>query len=342
MSYRYIFYPGSTKFVCPACGQRRFVRYKDTQTGEYLPDKYGKCDRENKCGYHLNPYAKKYKSSVKSAVRIVPVPKRTLFPIPQEVLYNTLGNYQENTLVQYLISKAPHPFTKVDVEKVVSLYYIGTIDLGMGIRSGFDRGYATTFPFIDRQNNIRAIQAKKFNDRGHSSGQPNFVHRIIEGQCTRNRKPIPGWIKAYETNESKVTCIFGEHLLDRYPHNPIVLVEAPKTAVIGTLYFGFPEDQTRPLWLAAGSLGYLTADRCRGLEGRNVFLFPDLSLRGTTYQKWSDRAIELRRRIPKTKFTMSDLLEQGASGQDRFNGADLADYLLRLDWRYFRKDDSLF
>ena len=52
---------------------------------------------------------------------------------------------------------------------------------------------------------------------------------------------LPNWLTPYKKNESKVSCLFGEHLLSKYPHNPIALVEAPKTAIYSTLYFGTPE-----------------------------------------------------------------------------------------------------
>ena len=44
------------KVTCPACGrQKKLVRYIDTQTGRFLADHVGKCDRIFKCGYHYTP-----------------------------------------------------------------------------------------------------------------------------------------------------------------------------------------------------------------------------------------------------------------------------------------------
>jgi len=59
-NFRYILEKGSKKYHCPECTKRRFVLYIDTETGEYLPDHYGRCDRESKCSYQLNPYKDGY------------------------------------------------------------------------------------------------------------------------------------------------------------------------------------------------------------------------------------------------------------------------------------------
>ena len=53
--YKYTLDAGSKKFVCPNCHKKRFVRYLDTTTDNYLSDDYGRCDREQNCGYHKAP-----------------------------------------------------------------------------------------------------------------------------------------------------------------------------------------------------------------------------------------------------------------------------------------------
>ena len=59
-AYRYTFEKGSKKHLCPECRKKRFVRYIDVETQQYIPINYGRCDREMKCGYHLNPYKNGY------------------------------------------------------------------------------------------------------------------------------------------------------------------------------------------------------------------------------------------------------------------------------------------
>ncbi len=45
----------SKKFTCPNCGKQTFVKYVDNETGNYLTEQYGRCDRESKCNFHNAP-----------------------------------------------------------------------------------------------------------------------------------------------------------------------------------------------------------------------------------------------------------------------------------------------
>ncbi len=334
--YPYIFEKTSKKHHCPKCNKIRFVRYIDTQTKEYLPKEYGRCDREVNCGYFLNPYKDGYVNDLsehsikafKSNKVQNPVNTPRRFYIPSQVLNQTLKGYEYNVMIQNLLSNSPFPFEINDIEKIIALYYLGTI------QKGNYKG-AITFPFIDIQGNVRTIQAKQFDENNHTINT-HFLHAMIEKQQLNNNLPLPKWLEDYKKNDKKVSCLFGEHLLKKYPDNPIALVEAPKTALYGTLYFGFPENPNNLLWLAVYNQSSLNLEKCKALKGRHVYLFSDLSKEGKVFDSWNNKAIQIQKELQNTYFTSSDLLEKLASNHDKEKGKDIADYLIHIDWKKFR------
>jgi hypothetical protein len=344
--YRYIFEKGSRKHICPECGKKRFVRYIDTKTGEYLPEQYGRCDREANCGYHLNPYQDGYSKMIwgkeNGNSTVIPIrwkpPSTRKAPQPPvkpvyfdfEAFKRTLRpeHYENNIFIQNLFSRVQFPFDPADVTRVIELYRLGTVSAGY--RSG-----AVTFPFIDIDGNVRAVQVKQFDEANHTTGT-DFLHSILARHYNDIGKQLPEWLEAYMSQDKKVSCLFGEHLLNKFPSNRIALVEAPKTAIYGTLYFGLPETPDQYLWIAVYNKSSFSLDKVKPLQGRFVDVFPDLSKDGGTFREWEAKAKEFERQLPGTQFKMYDFLELEALEEDRVNGEDIADYLIKLDWRLFR------
>lgn len=347
--YRYILDKGNKKHYCPECNKKTYVHYIDTITGDYLPDQFGRCDRESKCTYHLNPYLTGYSKMIWEQEQEQgnrteftdnwkpqhkeqrPTPKAQPVFFDFETFKKTLKpeRYKQNTFIQNLLHRVQFPFDAKEIEKIIALYYLGTI--ASGYRAG-----ANTFPFIDTKGNVRTIQVKQFNNENHTTGT-DFLHSIIEKHHTRNNKPLPEWLEAYLKQDKRVSCLFGSHLLSKYPQNPVALVEAPKTAIYGTLYFGFPEQPENLIWLAVYNKSSFSYDKLKVLQGRDVYTFPDLSKDGNTFKEWETKAKEMENRLPGTKFIFSDLLEQLAPETDKYEGYDIADYLIKQDWRIFRK-----
>jgi hypothetical protein len=347
--HRYSLEKGSKKHHCPECGKKRFVRFVDIETGEYLPEQYGRCDKGDG-HYFVNPYSDGYAKAVweqeqkVTGVTKVTVPKQKYFrtqpkpqPTPEPVFFDfetfkqTLQpeRYEKNTFIQNLFYRVQFPFEVDEVTKVIQLYRLGTV--ANGYRAG-----ANTFPFIDIKGNVRAVQVKQFDEQNHTTGT-DFLHSIIEKHHTRNNKPLPEWLEAYTKQDKRISCLFGEHLLSKYHSNPVALVEAPKTAVYGTLYFGLPETPESLIWLAVYNKSSFSFDKLKALQGRFVYVFPDLSKDGNTFKEWETKAKEYESRLPGTRFIFSDLLEQLAPERDKSEGNDLADYLIKQDWRLFRK-----
>lgn len=336
------------KLDCPYCGAKKHWQlYIDIETGEVLPEHWGRCDNEGKCSEWNDPYKDGYVKMIweqeqgnRSELPNNWKPQRkkaTPQPTPEPVFFDfdtfkqTLQpeRYEKNTFIQNLFYRVQFPFEVNEVTKVIQLYRLGTVI--NGYRAG-----ANTFPFIDMKGNVRAVQVKQFDEQNHTTGT-DFLHSIIEKHHTRNNKPLPEWLEAYTKQDKRISCLFGEHLLSRYPNNPVALVEAPKTAVYGTLYFGLPETPESLIWLAVYNKGSFSFDKLKVLQGRFVCVFPDLSKDGSTFKEWETKAKEYESRLPGTRFIFSDLLEQKATPEQREQGADIADVLITKDWRDFRK-----
>ncbi|MEI8046803.1 MAG: DUF6371 domain-containing protein [Bacteroidota bacterium] len=317
-NYRYQLDKSSKKHICPNCGKKRFVRYFDNEDKQLLPEIYGKCDRSDHCQYHRKPERTNHSEYIPQQT----AKPQPLYFISESVLNKTLKDYDKNTFVQNLLNLA----AVEDVQKIIELYRLGTI--GEGERLG-----ACTFPFIDRSGNIRTIQVKKFDATNHTQGKPCTISCLLINGYARQGKQLPGWLNDFTKNEKQFTCLFGEHLLNEYPSNPVALVEAPKTAIISALYYGLPESPTALLWLAVYNKKTLTVDKCKALAGRKVVLFPDLN----AFKEWNTRTQELKAKIPGTKFIVSDLLERNATPAEINSGLDLADYLTRFNYWKFRQ-----
>lgn len=54
-AFKYSLDKTSKKYVCPNCNKKTFVYYVDQETGNYLSSNFGRCDREQNCGYHKAP-----------------------------------------------------------------------------------------------------------------------------------------------------------------------------------------------------------------------------------------------------------------------------------------------
>lgn len=344
-NYRFQLEKTSKKHTCPSCGKRRFVRFIDTQTGQYLPPIYGRCDREANCNYYLTPYADSFAAEVLRQEKEnqpaqwqphpIPAPKpqppaKPVF-IPFEILQATRTRpLSKNTFIQNLATNIPFPFEMPDLKKVADLYQLGTL------AKGYFAG-AISFPFIDQENRVRAIQIKQFDQHNHTT-KTSFIHAILEQHFQEEKKNLPKWLIAYKQQEKKVSCLFGEHLLKSFPNNPVALVEAPKTCIYATLYFGPPDAASNNLiWLGVYNLSSLSFEKIMVLAGRKVVLFPDLSKDGVAFKLWSEKAKAFESKMPDTKFVVSDLLEQNAAQKDREKGLDLADFLIQQDWRNFRQ-----
>jgi hypothetical protein len=305
--HRYILEPYkgmNTRYRCPTCQQRdkTFSIYIDTETGEHIHPTVGRCNRESNCGHHYTPKQYFQDNNISfdtpkayTPRPVNPQPKPVSF-IPIEVFKASLNPTAFE--INHFVQFLINLFGVGVASQLVSRYFIATSKYWNG---------ATVFWQIDTRGKVRTGKIMLYS--------PTTGKRIKEPFNHIN------WVhKALNQTEFK-QCLFGEHLLiDKT--KPVAIVESEKTAVIASVYL--------PLfiWVAVGSLTNLNAEKCSILKGRTVTLFPDLN----GFEKWSSKAKELSH---LANFIVSDLLERKATEAEKEQGHDLADYLIKYNYKAF-------
>ncbi len=104
----------------------------------------------------------------------------------------------------------------------------------------------------------------------------------------------------------------------------VCVVEAEKTAVI------LSELYPQYVWLAAGGLGEVQADKFRPLRGHKVVLFPDTDPDGKAFRRWSEAATLVMNQVfweDSPPIRVSPLLELHATPDQKSRKIDLVDFL---------------
>ena len=320
-----------SRTTCPACGKPRcFTRYLDTDTGELLPDEYGRCDHEVSCSYAQSPYTRPAGGGLSYATAAERGDERPLPPaapaprparpavappavvsIPADVYRASLVHYERNTLARLLRQH----FGRGVADELLSRFQVGTSAHWPG---------ACVFWLLDEQGRARGGQVVLYDDTGHTVKQPRrcttWAHTALAHACQRRGHAPPAWLADYEAHGQKSPCLFGLPQLATAPAGqPVALVESAKTALLATPYY------PRFVWLATMGLSYLTAERLAPVQGRRLVLFPDAG----ALTPWQRKADELRGL--GFDVTVSAELENLATEAERGAGLDLADVLLR-EW----------
>ncbi len=306
-----------SRFTCPNCNSHGvFVRYV-ADDGSYLSDEVGRCNRENKCGYHYKPkqffadnperkiglkFGKRRKQSrvnygftAKNVSQRTESQQKSFDFIPFEHLKATLGNYDQNAFVQFLIELFPDCID--EIKSVLKAYLVGTYP--------DYHGSYTCFPSVDKQ--MRVCKAKLIRFDAETGKRLKDIG---------DTSSLPSKLKLKEEFNYK-QLFFGEHLLTKYPNKPVAIVESEKSAIIGSLCF------PKFIWLASGSKQWLKADRLQRLGNRSIILYSDAD----GYNAWQQIATDARRQGLDVK--LSSLIERRATDEQKAEGFDLADYLIQ-------------
>jgi len=189
------------RYTCPSCNKSKvFTRYVSNTTGEYLPIKYGKCDRLNNCGYHVSP-KQRLVDFVITTTATKPKPKAE-FLNKTEYYTKLYRDFDTNYFVDYLSIQLG---VKVG-DGLTKLFSLGNGDRG-----------ATLFPYFDEVGNLQSYKTIKYNLR--------------TGKRVKSIKPF------YDSNKNKHPFpLFGTQLLSKYPDRIVAIVESEKTAIMMMYY----------------------------------------------------------------------------------------------------------
>lgn len=302
-NYRYTLEPYNgvkTRYRCPNCNKTaQFTRYIDKETKEYLNDAVGCCSRIIKCAYHFKP--KQYfqennvsfdKTKSIPFVRKKPLPKPITSFINNEIMQESISSKKPNLFIDFLANI----WGKEIADYLKVKYNIGTSNYWNG---------ATTFWLQDINGNIRTGKIMLYNPVNGKRIKKPYNHINWEHKTQQL------------TNFNLKQCYFGEHLLNEDKNKPISICESEKTAIICSVYL--PEF----IWLACGGINNLNEVNTRVLNGRNVVLFPDLKC----FDLWNDKIPYLTK---LANFRTSTLLEEKATENEKKQGLDIADYLLKI------------
>lgn len=324
--HRYILQPYkgiSSRQTCPHCGHKgEFALYIDTETGQPIHPSVGRCNRDQKCGYHYtpseyfrdNPAARPkddWKPSFVPVQKEVPKPQTEFLPskyIP------TMNQIEQNNLFKFFCSK----FGEAKSREVFERYKVG---ISKHWRN--DDGLSAVFPQIDTIGRLRQIKVIGYNPTtGKRLHKEHPAEKMTSKGYVMDTQQDKVWFAGktllgnYEANLTQ--CFFGEHLL--HGGNDVAIVESEKTAMIASLYM------PNTVWLATGGKNgckWTGREVSKVLQGKRVILYPDLKC----LSDWSKNAEQLNTYGLNVK--VSKWLEEHASDEDKALGLDIGDYLIR-------------
>ena len=348
----------STRHTCPACKDAySFTLYLDGNTAQPIHTIVGKCNHENKCGYHYtprqyfndHPEKKNSRTQNQATVRQLkkqqtqqpPMTKPTTprQPKKQHLPESCQLPSRQLTLPQQLqiqhpkqpAQSTPNKKPATEINHIPYAY----VKRSASYNSNFVHFLCNYFTKdkIETVVGDYALGATKNNEvifwqidiDGKIRTGKIMQYNPKTGKRVKSNTVAINWVhnKLKKTNPAYANfnlsqCYFGEHLLRLCPNKPLAIVEAEKTAVITSMVI--PEYN----WLAAGNLNGLNIEKSKVFENQDIVLYPDAGC----YEKWNRKMVEIKKHIP-CQIAISELVEYHATPQQIDAGYDIADYIIQ-------------
>ncbi len=194
----------SKKLTCPACGQKSFVPFYDTEKQEIIKDA-GRCDRGNSCGYFKHWNDGETSPTHRQKAEYKAPEKENVFGVLRIMRFFAGSNKSE--LLQYLLKQFPQNIV-LDVWK---MYYMGCDYYGH-----------TVYPFMI--NPLQCVAAK-------------MIKYTPEGKRVKDAEYLfKGSFKDKRTDYYIRWVPFGCHLLDvKNAVDEVIIHEGVKNPVISEI-----------------------------------------------------------------------------------------------------------
>lgn len=250
MAYKWTLRKGGRKERCPQCGKLRFVPFVLTDDPSVKAGReYGRCDREQSCGYFRYPGRD---VKCESDRKHIPEPPKEPILFPPDIALCDVGISANSLFRAYAAIFG----TGGLLANVMTAYMCGTGGRGECIYNQFDGTH------------VRTAKAIMYGKGGHRL-------KVEDGG-------LPVWwlhkspaMRQYTEGRELKQCFFGQHLLRICPNADVYVVEGEKTAVLMAALDSMRGKAGR-LWIACGGSQMLKgAIDLMPLVGRRVTLIPD-------------------------------------------------------------------
>jgi len=242
------------KAECPQCHHKEFKYYLDDKTGQVLNSLAGYCDRQAKCCYHARPNDVGGVEFIHKPMNFERTPKKML-TFPKDWVRIKRAGIDNTNLVKWLRSLPWNDDEAARLEVALLAYGVGA-----------DENNNTIFWQMDSNAKIRSGKIMDYLEDGHRNKKNKWSISWVHSKLIK--KGIINGDK-YEY----VGCLFGEHLIARFPNAKVCVVESEKTCIIMSALFSME----KYVWVATGSKGALSKELLHvplRLD-RQIVLFPD-------------------------------------------------------------------
>lgn len=353
--FKYSLDKSSTKHICPNCNKKKFVLYINTVSGEYLPPDYGRCDREQNCGYHKAPQRGKRAylisflalTSISAKAAKITDLNGVISIVPTSQIFEQNKNncfisewYLKSSNINYLTCSSKYFNTDNDIV----INSVTHVKKPKQIESSFHDLELLNKMFLNNPvtDNLTTYLKSKFDKNDvdkailnyFGTGTNHFWSNATVFWQIDNKEKIRGAkIMLY----NKYT---GKRIKEPYNHINWLhkAIKEPNYNLNQCLFglhlikensqknIAIVESEKTALimsmfipdyiWLATGSKSNFKFELLEPLKNRNCFAYPDKG----EFDKWQSVANELK--IKGFNIAVSELLEQTSFN----NGFDLADY----------------